>query len=155
MMQQRVSALQLDERKLIIGTRSTKHHEEKGCWSLGYQKVLWRQRMFATCIYTVKVADDTTQVSYASWKRPEGKPDERYLSGTDARVSYGGETSAAFQKGTTTFVAGCCLPDTSLDHTSHKSSTFDGSSVNTAIANSKVSLTEIPDSETPDNEVPK
>jgi len=93
--------------------------------------------------YTVVVDDERTQVSRASWRRPEGEPIVAILFGTDPRVSCGGETSPALEKGTTTFVAGPYVPDIVFNHTSPQPTIFD-SSVNTAI----------PDSEVPDNDMP-
>ena len=95
--------------------------------------------------YTVDVRG-LTRVFYQGWARPPGAaPNMRIFFGTDAKVSYGGQTSLAFKEGTTTFVAGPSLPDTNLNHTPPKPSLFGDSSVNTAV----------PDSEAPDNKVPE
>jgi hypothetical protein len=104
--------------------------------------------------YTVKV-NQSTHVSYKGYKQRNGGGSMAHFSEIDPKVSYGDQTSAPFQRGITTFVAGPSVPNTDPNHTPLRPSIFDTSSVNTAVPNSKVPDSKVPDSEVPDNEVPK
>jgi hypothetical protein len=78
-----------------------------------------------------------TQVIYPDFERPEGPPSIASFFDTDAKVSYGGQASLAFQEGTTTFVAGPSVPDTTLNHGPLNPSLYHPAFVNTAIPDSE------------------
>jgi hypothetical protein len=79
-----------------------------------------------------------TQVIFPDLQRPKGPPSIANFFDTDAKVSYGNETSAPFKEGTTTFVAGPFVPDTTLNHEPLRPSLFHPASADTAVPNSEV-----------------
>jgi hypothetical protein len=79
-----------------------------------------------------------TQVIYPDFERPEGPPSIASFFDTDAKVSYGGQASLVFQEGTTTFVAGPFVPDTTLNHGPLLPSLYHPGSTNTAVPDIEV-----------------
>jgi hypothetical protein len=88
--------------------------------------------------YRVDVGEGLTQVIYPDVERPEGPPSIASVFDTDVKVFYGGQASLAFEEGTTTFVAGPFVPDTTLNHGPLLPSLYHPSSANTAVPYSEV-----------------